>query len=88
MIQRALLAMAYILGFRRAKLVGRVQPNQSPMLVKQIDLKNCTIRLLAGFRKNNEGRVVRMTEEVYTLLQACVEGKKTDAPLFTWKDGS
>ena len=29
-----------------------------------------------------------MTEEVYTLLQPCVEGKKTDAPLFTWKDGS
>ena len=65
-----------------------VQRNQLLMLVKQVDLKNCTIRLLAGFTKNNEGRVVRMTEEVYTLWQPCVEGKKTDDPLFTWEDGS
>lgn len=29
-----------------------------------------------------------MTEEVYTLLQPCVEGKKTDDPLLPWEDGS
>ena len=35
------------------------------MLVKQIDLKNRTIHLMPGGAKNNEGRVVKMTDEVY-----------------------
>lgn len=35
------------------------------MLVKQIDLKNRTINLMPGGAKNNEGRVVKMKNEVY-----------------------
>ncbi len=85
---KALLAMAYTFGFRRAELVGRVQRKQPPMRVRQIDLKNRTIDLLPGETKNNEGRVVKMTEEVYDYLQVCVEGKKPDDAVFTWEDGS
>ena len=36
---RALLAIAYTYGFRKAELVGRVQRNQPGMRVDQIDLK-------------------------------------------------
>jgi integrase len=85
---KALLAMAYTFGFRRSELVGRVQRNHPPMMVRQIDLKNQTIHLLPGSTKNNEGRVVKMTEEVYNLLRVCVEGKQPDDAVFTWEDGS
>jgi integrase len=85
---KALLAMAYTFGFRRAELVGRVQRNQPPMRVKQIDLKNRTIDLLPGETKNDEGRLVKMTDEVYNLIRPCVEGKKPDDAVFTWEDGS
>jgi integrase len=85
---KALLAVAYTFGFRRAELVGRPQRNQRPMLVKQIDLKNRTIHLLAGQTKNDEGRVVKMTDEVYDCLRVCVEGKEPDDAVFTWEDGS
>lgn len=64
---RALLAVAYTSGFRRAELVGGPQPKQQPMLVSHIDLKNKTITLDPG--KTNEGRVVKMTQEVYDLLK-------------------
>jgi integrase len=85
---KALLAVAYTFGFRRAELIGRGQRNQPPMRVKQIDLKNRTIHLLPGETKNNEGRVVKMTDEVYDYLQACVEGKQPRDAVFTWEDGS
>ena len=58
------------------------------MLVKQVDLKNRTIRLFAGETKNNEGRVVKMTDEVYDYLRVCVEGKGPEDAVFTWEDGS
>src|ERR1700678_919906 len=85
---RALLAMAYTFGFRRAELVGRVQRNQPAMRVRQIDLKNRTIHLLPGETKNNEGRVVKMTDEVYDYLRVCLEGKSPEDAVFTWGDGS
>ncbi|MGA8220709.1 MAG: tyrosine-type recombinase/integrase [Candidatus Acidiferrales bacterium] len=85
---KALLAMAYDFGFRRSELVGRVQRNQPPMQVRQIDLKNRTIRLFPGSTKNDEGRLVRMTDEVYDRIRLCVEGKKPDDAVFTWSDGS
>jgi integrase len=85
---KALLAMAYTFGFRRGELVGRVQRNQHPMLAKQIDLKNRTIQLFPGETKNDEGRVVKMTDEVYDYLRICVEGKKPEDAVFTWGDGS
>ncbi len=58
------------------------------MRVKQIDLKNRTIHLLTGETKNNEGRVVKMTNEVYDYLKVCVEEKVPDDAVFTWEDGS
>ena len=85
---RALLAVAYTFGFRRAELVGRVQRKQHPMRVNQIDLQNRTIHLLPGETKNSEGRVVKMTDEVYDYLRACVEGKGPEEAVFTWADGS
>ncbi len=57
------------------------------MRVDQIDLKARTIRLQAGTTKNNEGRVVRMTQEVYDRLKICVEGKAPEDPVFTWENG-
>jgi integrase len=58
------------------------------MRVGQIDLTNRTIRLLPGETKNEEGRMVKMTDEVYNLIRFCVEGKQSDDALFTWEDGS
>lgn len=85
---RALLAVAYTYGFRRAELVGRPQRKQSPMLVAQIDLRHRTINLDPDKTKNKEGRVVKMTQEVYDLLKLCVEGKEADDAVFTWSDGT
>lgn len=76
--------MAYTYGFRRAELVGRPQRNHPPMLASQIDMKNRTITLNPGTTKNTEGRVVKMTQEVYDLLKPCVEGKQPDEAVFTW----
>jgi hypothetical protein len=42
---------------------------------RQLDLADGTIRLEVGMTKNGHGRTVKMTQEVYTLLQACVTGK-------------
>lgn len=84
---KALLAMAYTFGFRRAELVGRPQRNHPPMRVKQVDLQNLTIHLFAGETKNDEGRVVKMTDEVYNHLRVCVEGKSPEDAVFTWSDG-
>ena len=79
--------MAYTFGFRRAELVGRPQRNHPPMRVKQVDLQNRTIHLFAGETKNDEGRVVKMTDEVYNHLRVCVEGKSPEDAVFTWPDG-
>jgi integrase len=84
---KALLAMAYTFGFRRAELVGRVQRNQLPMRVRQIDLKTRTIYLLPGETKNDEGWFAKMTDEVFELLRPCVQGKKPADAVFTWEHG-
>lgn len=76
---RALLAVAYTFAFRKGELLA--------MRVRQIDLSNRTIRLEAGTTKNNEGRIIKMTDEVATLLTACVIGKQPDAFVFTRKNG-
>jgi integrase len=65
---------------------ARVQRNQPGLRVSQIDLKSKTIHLLPGETKNNEGRVVKMTQEVYDLLRVCVEGKEPNDAVFTWSD--
>ena len=76
---RAPLTTAYSFAFRKGELLS--------LRVKQIDLANGTIRLEAGTTKNGEGRVVKMTREVSTLLTACVTGKKPDDFVFTRENG-
>lgn len=77
---RALLAIAYNFGFRKGELLG--------LRVSQIDLKARTIRLLPGTTKNDKGRAVIMTEDVYELVAECVKGKKASDHVFTWANGN
>src|ERR1035438_1968764 len=76
---RALLTTAYSFAFRKGELLS--------MRVKQIDLANGTIRLEAGTTKNGEGRTIKMTREVATLLTACVIAKQPDDFVFTRDNG-
>lgn len=77
---RAMLATAYTFGFRKSELLE--------MKVSQIDLVARTIRLNPGETKNGEGRTVKMTADVFTLLVACVSGKRPTDYVFTHRDGS
>lgn len=77
---RAILSVGYNFAWRAGEILQ--------MLVSQIDLVDRTIRLEVGTTKNDHGRTVTMTQEVYTLLHACATGKKPDDNLFTRKDGS
>jgi len=77
---RALMATAYTFGFRKGELLG--------LRVVQVDLFERTIRLNPGTTKNGEGRMVKMTAEVATLLQACIAGKAASDLVFTREDGS
>jgi len=76
---RAFLSIAYSFGFRAGELLK--------MRVRQIDLLDRTIRLEPGTTKNKEGRIVKMTEEVYLWVSQCVRGKGPDDYVFTWRDG-
>jgi integrase len=75
------MSVAYTFGFRKGELLCE-------MKVDQLDCETRTIRLDPGTTKNNQGRVVVMTGEVYDLLRACVEGKGPDDFVFTRKDGN
>jgi len=77
---RALLATAYTFGFRKGELLN--------LRAEQVDLFERTIRLNAGETKNGEGRMVKMTAEVWTLLQGCTSGKAPADLVFTRSDGS
>jgi integrase len=70
------LATAYTFGFRKSELLLN-------MKVRQIDLENRTIRLLTGTTKNNEGRIMKLTAEVYGLLSDCVCNKEPGDHVFT-----
>lgn len=76
---RALLAVAYNFGWRKTELLG--------LRVRQIDLASRTIRLEVGETKNDDGRTIKMTDEVFTLLGACVSEKQPDDYVFTRADG-
>ncbi|MGD0598432.1 MAG: site-specific integrase [Terriglobales bacterium] len=77
---RALLAVAYNFGWRKGELLA--------LRVRQIDLTSSTIRLEVGSTKNGAGRTVKMTQEVFTLLSACVAGKQKDDFAFTRANGA
>ncbi|NYF88892.1 integrase [Edaphobacter lichenicola] len=57
------------------------------MKVKQVDLMQRVIRLDPGTTKNNDGREVFMTDALYLLLGACVEGKGAEDAVFTRPNG-
>jgi integrase len=76
---RVLLAVAYNFGFRKGELLG--------LRVSQIDLKARTIHLLPGTTKNDEGRAVVMTEEVFKLISELVKHKQPEDAVFTWANG-
>jgi integrase len=76
---RALLATAYSFGFRKSELLE--------LRVRQVDLLNRSIRLNAGETKSGDERVVKMTQDVFVLLEACVVGKGGDDFVFTRADG-
>jgi integrase len=85
---KLLLAMAYNFGFRRSEFIGlRHDGFKTCLRVKQIDLKDRTIRLNTGETKNGEGRVVKMTEEVLAYMKPCVTGKGSEDAVFTWRSG-
>lgn len=73
------LAVAFNFGFRKGELLS--------LRVKQVNLKERTIQLLPGTTKNDKGRTVRMTEDVYQRLAPCVKDKKRDDAVFTWENG-
>ena len=72
---RALLTTAYSFAFRKGELLN--------LRVRQVDLASRQIRLDAGTTKNDEGRIAPMTDEVFTLLTACVVGKQKNDYVFT-----
>jgi integrase len=76
---RAMLAVAYNFGWRKGELLG--------LRVHQVYLLARTIRLEVGETKNNSGRLVKMPDEVFTLISALVTGKKGDDHVFTRDDG-
>lgn len=77
---KAALAVAYNYGFRKSELIG--------LKVSQVDLKHRTIRLLPGYTKNDKGRVIVMTQEVFDLIAECMRDKAPGDALFTWADGT
>lgn len=76
---RGMLAIYFNYGWRRTEVVR--------LKVRQIDLAARTIRLDAGATKNDAARTVKMTEEVFTLLTACVVGKSGGDYVFTRPNG-
>ncbi len=76
---RALLAVAYAFGFRRSELLN--------LRIRQVDLLHRIINLEAFETKNDDARKAPMTDEVFLLLQTCVEGKRPDDFVFTRENG-
>lgn len=76
---RALVEGARTYGWRKSELLN--------LRVKQVDLTDRSERLEPGTTKNREGRVVTITNAVFVLLTACVQGKQPVDHVFTRADG-
>jgi integrase len=72
---RALLTTAYSFAFRKGELLN--------LRLRQVDLALRQIQLDPGTTKNDEARIAPMTDEVFTLLTACVIGKQKNDYVFT-----
>jgi integrase len=77
---RALIACYYTFGFRRSEMLN--------LRVGQVDFMDRTIELAEGETKNDDGRKVHMTTEVFDLLVECCRGKNPADLVFTRDDGS
>jgi integrase len=77
---RAILECGFVYGFRKSELLR--------LRVRQLDFVERSIVLDAGTTKNGLGRQVRMTDEVFDLLQQCAVGKEPEAFVFTRKHES
>jgi integrase len=53
----------------------------------QVDLTARAVRLLPGETKNDKGRTVVMTAEVYREISERLKGKSPDDLIFTWENG-
>jgi integrase len=76
---RAMLSVASSFAWREGECLN--------LQVRQLDFPAREIRLDIGATKNNEGRVVKMTNEAYQLLSACAAHKNSDDFVFTRDDG-
>ena len=76
---KALLALAYTYGFRKAELLA--------MRCSQVDLLNDTVCLYPGETKNGEGRIVALTKECRALVTELRRGKQPEDYLFTRSNG-
>jgi integrase len=76
---RGMFAVGCNFGWRKNEIIT--------LLVGQLDFAGRAIRLDPGTTKNDEGRVIRMSAEVYQLLSACAEGKSPNDYVFTRDDG-
>src|SRR3954468_1158531 len=72
---RALFECAYTYGWRMSELEN--------LRVRQVALLARTIRLDAGTTKNDEPRLVKMTDTVYRLLSQCITSKQSNDHVFT-----
>jgi len=84
---RGLMALGYTYGFRRGELLGNPKKGTEPMPCKQVDLLGNTVTLYSGETKNDEGRMVVLTEECRMLLTELRRGKKPEDFLFTRENG-
>jgi len=75
---RALFECAYTYGWRMSELEN--------LRVRQVSLLARTIRLDAGTTKNDEPRVVKMTDTVYGLLRQSIASKQPNDYVFTRQD--
>ena len=77
---RLFIAIGYSFGFRRAELLT--------MRTRQVGLIERWLELEPGTTKNDDGRKVKMTAEIYELALACVRGKNPDDFVFTRANGT
>jgi integrase len=76
---RTMLALGYTYGFRKAEMLN--------LKVGQVDLLERTIRLNAGETKNDDGRLIALTDECYQLVSEMVRGKRPEDYLITRMNG-
>ena len=76
---RTFLALAFTFGFRHSELLE--------MRVRQVNLLERTVHLRPLTTKNEEPRIIKMTEEVFRLLSSCISGKKPLDSVFTRDNG-